>query len=87
MSTWFSRNLRTLYVHSKGRTGKWTLIKDLSYPPGYSVNDATDPVSCSLVYTMVEKVAQRAMHLGKGALMAKVDIKLVYWLIPVQKFH
>ena len=35
------------------------------------------------MYTMVERVAQRVMHLGSGALMAKVDIESAYRLVPV----
>ena len=70
-------------VIPKGQTGKWRLIMDLSYPPGRSVNDAIDPAHCSLVYTTVERVAQRAMGLGRGALLAKVDIEAAYRLVPV----
>ena len=70
-------------VIPKGQSGRMRLITDLSYPPGYSVNDAIDPASCSLTYTTVERVAQEAMRLGRGALMAKVDIKSAYRLIPV----
>ena len=70
-------------VIPKTQAGKWRLITDLSYPPGNSVNDAIDPVHCSLAYTTVEKVARRAMSLGRGALMAKVDIEAAYRLIPV----
>ena len=65
-------------VIPKGSTGKWRLITDLSHPPGHSVNDAIDADLCSLSYTTVERVAQQAMSLGKGALMAKVDIESAY---------
>ena len=37
----------------------------------------------SLSYTTVERVAQRAMWLGRRAQMAKVDIESAYRLIPV----
>ena len=70
-------------VIPKGNSGKWRLITDLSHPAGYSVNDAIDPDLCSMTYTKVERVAQRAMHLGTGALMAKVDIESTYRLVPV----
>lgn len=40
----------------KRHSGKWRLFTDLSYPQGYSVNDAIDPAHCLLMYTMVEKV-------------------------------
>ena len=34
-------------------------------------------------YITVNAVARMVASLGPGALMAKVDIKVVYWLIPV----
>ena len=70
-------------VVPKGHSGKWRLITDLSFPSGYSVNDAIDPDLCSLTYTTVEKVARRVMQLGLGTLMAKVDIESAYRLLPV----
>ena len=70
-------------VIPKGHSGKWRVITDLSYPLGSSVNDSIDSTLCSLTYTSVEKVAQQVMSLGTGALMAKVDIKSAYRLIPV----
>ena len=63
--------------------GKWRLIIDLSFPPGNSVNDGIDVTWWSLQYTSVEKVARAAQSLGKGALMAKVDIQSAYHLVPV----
>ena len=64
-------------------TGKWSLITDLSYPPGNSVNDGIDPSLCSLHYTSVEDVAMAAAQLGRSSLLAQVDIESVYRLIPV----
>ena len=71
-------------VVPKGHTpGKWRLITDLSYPPGGSVNDGVDPRLCSLQYTTVEKVAAAAQRLGPGALLAELDIRSAYRLVPV----
>ena len=70
-------------IPKKHQPGKWRLITDLSYPRGLSVNDAIDPKLCSLSYISVDKVARAAMSLGKGALLAKVDIKSAYRLVPV----
>ena len=71
-------------VIQKGHnTGKWRLITDLSYPPGLSVNDGIDPELCSLTYTSVDTVAEVAVSYPPGALLAKVDIKSAYRLIPV----
>ena len=64
-------------------TGRFRLITDLSCPPGSSVNDGIDPDSCSLVYTTVDEVAAQAAGVGRGALLAKVDIEAAYRLIPV----
>ena len=47
------------------------------------MNNAIDPAHCSLIYTTIEKVAKRGMHLGKGTVMAKLDIEAAYYLIPV----
>ena len=64
-------------------TEKWRLITDLSYPPDGSVNDGIDPTLCTLSYVTVDEVANLAAYLGKGTLMAKVDIESAYRLIPV----
>ncbi len=64
-------------------TGKFRLITDLSYPHGASVNDGIDPALTLRSYTSVDSVAQRVQWLGKGSLLAKMDIKSAYRLIPV----
>ena len=64
-------------------TGKWRLITDLLYPPGYSVNDGIDPDLCSLSYCTVDHVAAVAAAYSRGALLAKIDIESAYRLIPV----
>ena len=43
---------------------------------GPIINDGSDPHLCSLSYTSVEAVAAAAQQLGRGALLAKLDIKL-----------
>ena len=62
---------------------KFRIITDLSYPSGRSVNDGISAQWCSLVYTSVDKVATAVLTLGRGSLLAKVDIKSAYRLIPV----
>ena len=84
-----ARGMPFLHVNRFGvipkghNTGKWRLITDLSFPPGFSVNDGIDPSLCSMVYTTVDKVAVLASRLGRGALLAKIDIESAYRLIPV----
>ena len=70
-------------IPKKYQTNKWRVITDLSYPEGQSVNDTIDPQYCSLAYITVDQVANTALSLGRGALIAKTDIKAAYRLIPV----
>jgi len=67
----------------KHQPGKWRLIRDLSFPEDSSVNDTIDKALCSLKYISVEQVAEHAVQLGKGSLIAKIDVKSAYHLIPV----
>ncbi len=64
-------------------TGKFRLITDLSYPRGASVNDGIDLTLTSLSYTSVDNVVQLVQRLGKGSLLAKMDIESAYRLVPV----
>ena len=69
-------------VVPKGHTtGKWRLITDLSFPPGYSVNDGIDPALCSLSYVSIDSVAVVVASLGAGSLLAKIDIESAYRLV------
>ena len=77
-------HMNRIGVIPKGRTpGRWRLITDLSFPSERSVNDGIDPDLCSLQYTSVDRIAAIARSFGVGALLAKVDIKAAYRLIPV----
>lgn len=79
-----STHINRFGVIPKGHeTGKWRLITDLSYPPAFSVNDGINPILCSLTYTSVDEVADIVAQLGRGSLLAKVDIEAAYRLIPV----
>ena len=55
----------------KSTPGKYRLIVDLSYPSGGSVNDG------------IESRAQTVLRLGRGTLLAKMDIRHAYRNIPV----
>ena len=63
--------------------GKFRLITDLSFPHGASVNDGISSDLVSLSYISVDDVAEIVQELGRGALLAKMDIEAAYWLIPV----
>ena len=47
------------------------------------MNDGISAQWCLLVYTLVDEVATVALTLGRGSLLAKVDIKSAYCLILV----
>ena len=71
-------------VVPKGHSpGRFRLITDLSFPEGASLNDGISSELCSLRYTSVEEVAAMAQRLGQGTLLAKLDIRSAYWLVPV----
>ena len=74
-------------IPKKHQAGKWRLITDLSFPEGASINDAIDSTLCSLKYITVDQVAQQAVRLGKGSLLAKIDIKAAYRLVPVSPYQ
>ena len=67
----------------KSTPGKYRLIVDLSYPSGRSVNDGIVGSLCSLQYVSVESAAQTVLQLGRGTLLAKLDIRDAYRNIPV----
>ena len=70
-------------VIPKGNSGKWRLIVDLSFPEGACVNSGIDETLCSLAYVGVEEAAREVAAQGHNALMAKVDIKSAYQVVPV----
>ena len=63
--------------------GKWRLIVDLSHPEGRSINDGISSSHCSLQYVRVDDVVEQLLQLGPGALMAKLDVKSAYRIVPV----
>ena len=62
---------------------KWRLIVDLSYPKDFSVNDGIPGSLCSLKYITVDDAVKQVSLLGPGTLMAKIDIKSAFRLLPV----
>ena len=79
-----SLQINRIGVVPKGHTpDRWRIITDLSFPHGRSVNDGIAGGMCSLEYTTVDKVAGVALALGRGTLLAKIDIKSAYRLISV----
>ena len=56
---------------------------DLSHPAGCSINDGIPKDLCSLTYITVDTAINHIITLGPGTLLAKVDIKSAFRLLPV----
>ena len=65
------------------QANKWRLIVDLSHPEGFSINDGIPSHLCSLSYITVDDTIQEILQTGPGTLLAKVDIKNAFRLLPV----
>ena len=70
-------------IPKQHQPGKWRLIVDLSHPSGHSVNDGIPKPLCSLSYITVDSAIAEILKLGRGALLAKVDIKSAFRLLSV----
>ena len=72
-----------LGVVPKSEQGKFRIIHDLSFPENNSVN-SNIPVEYSVVkYDSIDDVISLILKFGKGALMAKSDIKDAFRIMPV----
>lgn len=55
----------------------------LIVPDHASVNDGIYTEECSLTYVTVDNIAERVCTLGRGARLAKADVKQAYRQVPV----
>ena len=67
----------------KHSPGQWGLIVDLSSPEGHSINDGIRKDLCSLSYISVTKAAEAVSRMSHDALLAKVDIRSTYRMLPI----
>ena len=70
-------------IPKRHQINSWRLILDLSFPKDKSVNDGIPKDLCSLHYITVDDAIRHIIALGKGALLAKADIKSAFRLLPV----
>ena len=70
-------------IPKKHRENSWRLIVDLSASDTQSVNDGIQPELCSLEYTKIGKAVKTINRMGPGTLIAKIDIKSAYRIVPV----
>ena len=72
-------------IPKKNKINAWRLILDLSFPLGRSVNDGIDKNEFPVCYAKVDDAIRLIVKkdAGKDALMAKVDIKNAYRIVPI----
>ena len=70
-------------IPKRNRPDKWRLIVDLSSPKHKSVNSGIDPLLCSLRYSSIDDAVAIVKRLGRGCLLAKLDLQSAYRVIPV----
>ena len=66
------------------KQGKWRMILHLSAPYGASVNDGISKEEFSLHYSSVDDAVKLLHPYGKGAIMAKVDLKAAFRMVSVR---
>ena len=70
-------------ILKRNRPGKWRLIINLSVPEGSSVNDAISTELSSVCYASIDDAIAFIRELGKGYLLAKLDLMEAYRVMPV----
>ena len=70
-------------VIPKKMPGKWRVIVDLSSPTNCSVNDSLRCHSTLVAYASVEDATVFMHELEPGTLLAKIDIRDAYRIIPM----
>ena len=66
------------------KDGRWRMVLHLSAPAGHSINDHIAKEEFSLQFSSVNDAVRILLELGPGALMAKVDSKSAFRMVPVQ---
>ena len=71
-------------IPKNNQPDKWRLVTDLCYPSGSSVNDGIPSELCSLTYVTIDVDAiLNILQSGKDTMLAKLDIKSAFQLLPV----
>ena len=63
----------------------WHLITDLSHPSGRSENDGISSELCTLTYVTNDDAIPSILQSGWNTMLAKVDIKSAFRLLPVHQ--
>lgn len=78
-------NFRTspIGVVPKKDSSNFGMITDLSSPKGYSMNDFIPDEEAIVHYENFDRAVDIVAELGKGALLAKLDVKSAFRICPV----
>lgn len=75
--------LSPLSLVPKKEPNSFRLIHNLSFPLKNSLNDLTDKSNASVQYASFDDALNLLRFYGRGALMAKADIKSAFRLLPI----
>lgn len=80
-------NFRTspIGVVPKKEPNRFRMITDLSSPKGLSINDFISDDEASVSFNSFDNAVELVASLGRGALMAKLDVKSAFRICPVQE--
>ena len=70
-------------VIPKKEPGKFCIILDMSSPNRASINDNIRRQHTHVAYSSVEDAAHLMQHFGTNALLANIDVKEAYRIIPI----
>ena len=70
-------------IPKRRRLNKWHLIVGLSSPKTCSINDAINSSLWSCSYSSIDNAVQMLPTLGRSAVLAKMDLKDAYRVVPV----
>ena len=73
----------SIAVIPKKDPGKFRIIVDMSSPKKASINDNIRRQHTHVAYSSVEDAAHLMQHFGTNALLAKIDVKEAYRIIPI----
>lgn len=81
------QNFRTspIGVIPKKDSNKFRMITDLSSPKSISINDFINDSEASVSFNNFDSAVSIVSSLGRGALMAKLDIKSAFRICPVRQ--
>ena len=65
------------------KNGKWRMILHLSAPFGSSVNDGIDNDQFPVQYSTVDDAVEMISRYGTGAILAKIDLKAAFRMVPI----